>query len=43
MTQIEVKQFAALSTKELFEIYKLRVAVFVVEQNVTTKKLTMTT
>ncbi|GEP73626.1 acetyltransferase [Lentilactobacillus rapi] len=32
MTQIEVKQFAALSTKELFEIYKLRVAVFVVEQ-----------
>src|SRR6185436_78732 len=29
----EVKPFGALSTKELFEIYKLRSEVFVVEQN----------
>lgn len=33
MTKFEVKQFSELTTKELFEIYKLRVAVFfVVEQ-----------
>ncbi len=28
MTKFEVKQFSELTTKELFEIYKLRVAVF---------------
>lgn len=32
MTKFEVKQFSELTTMELFEIYKLRVAVFVVEQ-----------
>lgn len=32
MDKIEVKQFSELTTRELFQIYKLRVAVFVVEQ-----------
>jgi ElaA protein len=32
MTQVDVKKFSELSTQELFMIYKLRVAVFVVEQ-----------
>lgn len=32
MTTIKTKSFSELTTKELFEIYKLRVAVFVVEQ-----------
>ena len=31
--EFSVKQFDTLSTKELFEIYKLRSEVFVVEQN----------
>lgn len=31
--EIVVKKFSKLSIEELFEIYKLRVAVFVVEQN----------
>ena len=33
LMKCEVKPFEALSTKELFEIYKLRSQVFVVEQN----------
>ncbi|EHO48933.1 GNAT family N-acetyltransferase [Lentilactobacillus kisonensis] len=32
MTQVDVKKFSELTTQELFQIYKLRVAVFVVEQ-----------
>lgn len=32
MDKIEVKTFSELTTRELFQIYKLRVAVFVVEQ-----------
>lgn len=31
--ELKVKHFSELSTKELFEIYKLRVSVFVAEQN----------
>ena len=31
--QWQIKPFAELSARELFEIYKIRVAVFVVEQN----------
>lgn len=31
--QWQIKPFTELSTRELFEIYKIRVAVFVVEQN----------
>lgn len=33
MMHWQIKSFEALSTRELFEIYKIRVAVFVVEQN----------
>ncbi len=32
-TELTVKHFSELTTDELFEIYKLRVGVFVVEQN----------
>ncbi len=32
MDNVYVKQFSQLTTNELFDIYKLRVAVFVVEQ-----------
>lgn len=31
--KLEIKEFSKLSAEELFEIYKARVAVFVVEQN----------
>ena len=31
--ELVVKHFSDLSTEELFAIYRLRVAVFVVEQN----------
>ncbi len=31
--KLEIKEFSKLSTDELFEIYKARIAVFVVEQN----------
>lgn len=31
--ELIVKHFSELSTKELFELYKLRISVFVVEQN----------
>lgn len=31
MMQWQIKSFAELSARELFEIYKIRVAVFVVE------------
>ncbi len=31
--KLEIKEFSKLSTQELFDIYKARVAVFVVEQN----------
>lgn len=31
--ELSIKHFTELSTEELFEIYKLRISVFVVEQN----------
>lgn len=38
-----IKPFDELTTKELFDIYYLRTAVFVVERSATTKKWTKRT
>lgn len=42
MDRNEVKTFPVLTTQELFQIYKLRVAVLWLNKNATTKKSMMT-